>query len=90
MARIDAALETVRWQGIAVRAIYLTEPDSRALDRVRSREYGSKLVVLGYRDHHIRFGKRSAIYSTNGVEIAIPKRLSLRVEPPDAGQSQAA
>ncbi|MES2902872.1 MAG: hypothetical protein V4696_01680 [Pseudomonadota bacterium] len=79
--RIDAALEKMAWQRMEVRAIYLTEADLKQLNRLLSKEFGRgfKLHACGYRDHILRTGKESTIYSTHGVEVVIPKRLSHRV-----------
>lgn len=77
--RIDAALERMRGDGMAVRAIYLTDRDRNSLDSVRSGEFGMKLHSCGYRDHILRSGKKSMIYSTHGVGVTIPQRLSAKV-----------
>lgn len=79
--RIDCALEKMRAQQVEVRAIHLTEVDLKALGRAIKRDWGFKGIVHphGYRDHIVRSGKRSAIYSKQGVEFVIPKRLSPRV-----------
>lgn len=77
--RIDAALEKMRADQMEVRAIYLTEAERDQLDRILSKEYGSKLYTFQYRGHDLRTGQRSAIYSKHGVEVAIPKKLSRRV-----------
>ena len=84
-SRIDAALEKVALRGMEVRAIYLTEADREQLTKEMTRywrkQLGSKAVFhpCSYRDHHIRPGKSSIIYSTHGVGVHIPKRLSARV-----------
>lgn len=80
--RIDCALEKMRAQEVEVRAIYLTEADRAALGRAIKRDWGFKgtLHPCGYRDHIVRSGQRSVIYSKQGVGFAIPKRLSLRVD----------
>ncbi len=79
--RIDAALEKCAWQKLQVRSINLTEQDRKALDRALTRDFGKpfKVYALGYREHIVRTGTRSAIYSTHGVEVKIPQRLSPRV-----------
>lgn len=77
--RIDAALEKVAARQMHVRAIYLTPADRDALDQLLSAEYGTKLHTFSYRDHDLRTGKRNAIYSTRGVDVSIPRRLSPRV-----------
>jgi hypothetical protein len=79
--RLVVALEKMRAQGMEVRAIYLTEADWDAYNRAQSKAYGCRLVAFLYGSHEIRPGKSSAIYSTNGVEVAVPKRISHRVEP---------
>lgn len=79
--RIDVALERMRAQRVEVRAIYLTEADRKALGREIKREWGLKSIVhpCAYRDHIVRSGKRSVVYSKQGVEFTIPQRLSHRV-----------
>lgn len=84
--RIDAALEKARWQQIEVRAIYLDEVDRKSFDAAMcariKRDNGwkrYKAIHLAYGDHLIRYGTKSRIYSTHGVEIAVPKRLSRKV-----------
>lgn len=82
--RIDAALEKMRAQQLEVRAVYLNEVDYAALVKEHTRYWRKKLGSKGtfwpmsYGDHPIRFGERSRIYSTHGVEFTIPKRLSPR------------
>ena len=82
--RIDAALEKAAFRQLEIRAIYLTEADHNWLDRALSRRHGVKGSFLAYRDHQIRRGKSSVIYSTHGVGVAIPKKLSARVEMKEA------
>ena len=83
--RIDAALEKVAFRNMEVRAIYLTEADYEALKKHETRHWrkklGSKATFwpTSYRDHHLRSGNRSIIYSTHGVGVAIPKKLSAKV-----------
>ncbi len=77
--RIDAALEKMTIRQENVRAIYLCPLDRKALDRAQSKEFGLKLHVCGYRDHIVRGGAKSVIYSTHGVGTAVPKKLSHRV-----------
>jgi hypothetical protein len=87
IARIETALEKMRWQRAAVRAIYLTEPDHAALSKALSKRWAKEQdwpgftgSFLSFGDHEIRRGKTSAIYSTHGVAFTIPKRLSPRTE----------
>lgn len=79
--RIDVALEKMRAEAMDVRAIYLTETDRAALGRTIKRDFGFHGIVHphGYRDHIVRPGKHSVIYSTRGVGVTIPKRISHRV-----------
>lgn len=79
--RIDCALEKMRCQGMEVRSINLTEADRKALGKAIKREWGFKGTVhpCDYKGHIVRSAKRSAIYSTHGVETYIPKKLSHRV-----------
>jgi hypothetical protein len=73
VARVDAALERLDERGMEVRAIYLDEVDRAALDQVMSRHYGSTLTLCEFRDHPLRSGKTSMIYSTHGVSVSIAK-----------------
>lgn len=84
--RIDVALEKMRAQGVEVRAIYLTEADRKALGRAIKAEWGFNGTVhpCGYRDHIVRDGKHSLIYSKQGVGFTIPKRLSHRTVAPES------
>jgi hypothetical protein len=82
--RIDAALEKMAFRRMEVRAIYLTPGDRLALSRAMTRKWreetGSKarLHPCSYRGHHLRPGKASAIYSTHGIAVVVPKLLSRR------------
>lgn len=84
-ARIDCALEKVRAQKMEVRAIYLCEADYGQLLKCHTRYWRRALKSrasfhpLSYGDHPIRFGENSVVYSTHGVGVAVPKRLSFRV-----------
>jgi hypothetical protein len=88
--RIDAALEKMRFQGMEVRAIYLDPVDDAAFVKANTRYWRKALksratfFATTYRDHFLKRGTKSRIYSTNGVEVAIPKRLSKRTEAPKA------
>lgn len=73
VARIDSALERMDERQMGVRAIYLDEEDREALDRVMSRHYGSKLLLTEFREHPLRSGQKSVIYSTHGVGVSIAK-----------------
>jgi len=79
--RIDVALEKMRAEGVEVRAIYLTEADRTALGKAIRRQLGLRAIAhpCGYKDHIVRSGKYSVIYSKQGVGFTIPKRLSPRV-----------
>lgn len=79
--RIDVALEKMRAQGVEVRAIYLTAADRKALGKAIKQEWGFKGTVhpCGYKNHIIRDGRSSMIYSKQGVGFAVPKRISHRV-----------
>jgi len=82
--RLDAALEKVAFRKMDVRAIYLDSADREALTRWWTRKWrkqlGSKaeFIPLAYRDHPVRSGNNSIIYSTHGVGVTVPKRLSSR------------
>jgi hypothetical protein len=84
--RIDAALQKASFRQMEVRAIYLDDADDaafvKAVTRYWRKELKSKAIFwpTEYRGHHVRKGSKSRIYSTHGVEIAIPKRLSPRVQ----------
>jgi hypothetical protein len=83
--RIDCALEKMRAQGMEVRAIYLSPEDDAAFVKANTRYWRKALrsratfYCTTYRDHIVRQGKTSVIYSTVGVGVTIPKRLSHRV-----------
>lgn len=89
--RIDCALEKMAFRQMEVRAIYLNDEDRKAFDKEMTRQYraatGSKAKVyscsygdhLLYRDHELRGGGKSIIYSKQGVGVMIPKRVSRRV-----------
>jgi hypothetical protein len=91
-ARIDAALEKMRAQGMEVRAICLTAKDHDALDAELCRRWKEetgrkrfKATFLSYRDHMISRSVRcSSVYSTRGVETKVPHKLSHRVAEPVA------
>ena len=72
--RLDAALDKMRAQGMAVRAIYLTADDWDAFNDARSKEYGTPLVAFQYLGVEIRSGQTSTIYSTHGVGLSVPRR----------------
>lgn len=76
--RIDVALTRFESEGWDVRAIYLDQTDRDALDAARTKEFGMKCHVCGYRGHPIKLGKRSMVYSTHGCIKSVPKRLSHR------------
>lgn len=86
--RIDAALEKVASRGMEVRAIYLDSADDEAFVKAHTRFWRKALKSRAtfypttYRDHPVREGDTSRIYSTHGVEVRIPKRLSPRVKVP--------
>lgn len=69
--RIRAAIEQHRAMGCDIRAIYLTKADWRALARCESRAFGMKLHPCAFDGHPLRTGKRSAVYSAQGVERAV-------------------
>lgn len=79
--RIDCALEKMRCQGMEVRSIYLDDADLKSLGQAIKFEWGfaGQVHACGYRDHIVRSGRKSIIYSTHGVATAIPKKLSHRV-----------
>jgi hypothetical protein len=84
--RIDAALQKMAFRQMEVRAIYLDEADDAAFVKAFTRYWRKELKSdatfwpTEYRGHHLRKGGKSRIYSTHGVEVAIPKRLSARVQ----------
>lgn len=71
--RIDAALDKMAEEEMAVRAIYLDQPDMKAFNRAFSKHYGSKVWSPFYREHPVRLGKHSMIYSTEGVATVVKK-----------------
>lgn len=84
--RIDAALEKVAFRGMEVRAIYLDDADDEAFVKAHTRFWRKALKSRAifwpttYRDHPVRQGSTSVIYSTHGVGVSIPKRLSARTK----------
>lgn len=80
IARLDVALQKMSFRQMEVRAIYLTEADQKLFNRAMSKRHGMKLSCLAYQDHQIRRGEKSIIYSTHGVGVAVPKRISSRVK----------
>jgi hypothetical protein len=82
IARIDQALDRMRVQGVAVRFIYLTEATHQEFHRAMRRKAGRRGgYFLAHGDHQIVRGQRDAIYSKQGVEFTIHKKLSHRVMP---------
>jgi hypothetical protein len=81
--RIEAALAKVA--GHELRAIYLTEADHRLFDAAMRKRYGAKGAssFLAYGDIQIRRGKRSSVYTKQGLAVAVPKR------PPEAMKEAA-
>lgn len=83
--RIECALEKMRARGMEVRAIYLDEEDDLAYVKANTRYWRKALKSRAtfwptmYGDHPLRTGKTSQVYSTHGVSVSIPKRLSPRV-----------
>ncbi len=84
--RLDAALERLEHRQMKVRGIYLTPADHEALAKATTYHWrkhtGStaRAIPLSYHDHLIfRSERRSSIYSTHGVEVVVPKRLSAKV-----------
>lgn len=41
---------------------------------------GAALAIEHFRDHELRTGKRSAVYSDRGCQLAVPRQLSRRTE----------
>ena len=84
--RIDAALEKMRAQGLDVRSINLCPSDLDALNRVATEAFNGRrkprmpVYALSYSDHAVRPSKRSIVWSVHGVGIAVPRRLSSKVE----------
>lgn len=84
--RIDLALEKMRFRQMEVRAIYLDEEDRDEFDRANTRMWQAKLgskakfFATTYREHPLRNGEKSRIYSTHGVETVIRKRLPKRTQ----------
>ena len=82
--RIDVALEKMAFEGVEVRAIYLSPEDDEAYVKAHTRFWRKALKSRAtfypttFREHVVRSGKTSIIYSTNGVGFTIPKRLSPR------------
>ena len=83
--RIDAALEKMRAQGMSVRSINLCPTDLDALNAYATENFNGRckprmpVYCLSYREHAVRPSKRSNIWSTHGVPVGVPRRLSSRV-----------
>lgn len=83
--RIECALEKMRARNMEVRAIYLDEADDAAYIKANTRFWRKALQSKAtffptmYGEHPLRTGTKSIIYSTHGVGVTIPKRLSSRV-----------
>jgi hypothetical protein len=84
--RIDAALQKVAFRQMEVRRIYLDEEDDAAFVKAVTRYWRNELKSdatfwpTEYKGHFVSKGNESRIYSTHGVEVRIPKRLSPRVQ----------
>jgi len=78
--RLDAGIAKAADLGARIRAIYLTEADRALLDRWSTRywrkELGSKAKFFpcSFRDHPIRSGKKTIIYTDHGVGVHVPRR----------------
>lgn len=78
--RLDAALAKADALGARIRAIFLTEADRALLTRYEThrwrRKLGSTAIFhpCSYRDHPVRTGKRTVVYTDHGVAIAVPRR----------------
>lgn len=72
--RLDAALDTMAERKMSVRAIYLTAKDQAEYNAAQSRAWGGPVACLDYSGHQIRHGETSRVYSTHGVNVAIPRR----------------
>ena len=78
--RLDAGIAKADALGAQIRAIYLTDADRELLTRWWTsrfrRQLGSRaqFIPCSYRDHPIRIGKRTVIYTSHGVGLAVPRR----------------
>lgn len=78
--RLDAGLASAAELGAKIRAIYLTEADRELLTRWYThrwrRSTGSTAIAhpCSYRDHPVRYGKRTIIYTDHGVGVTVPRR----------------
>jgi hypothetical protein len=78
--RLDAGIAKADALGAKIRAIYLTEIDRALLTRWWShrwrRKLGSSAVFhpCAYRDHPVRPGKKTIIYTEHGVGVTVPRR----------------
>jgi hypothetical protein len=78
--RLDAALAKVASLGANVRAVYVTEADLKLLTRTITHRWrrasGSKAIAhpTTFRDHPLRMGKRTMIYTDHGVGVYLPRR----------------
>lgn len=79
--RLDAGIAKADALGAQIRAIHLTEADRELLTRWWSRRWRRKLQSnatfhpCAYRDHPVRAGKRTIIYTSHGLGVAVPRRL---------------
>lgn len=79
--RIDAAIGRAGQLGAGIHAIALTETDRALLTRLFSHRWRRQLRSRAifhpteYREHPLRTGKRTMIYTNHGVAIVVPRRL---------------
>lgn len=78
--RLDAGIAKAAALGAQIRAIYLTEADRALLTRWQTHRWrrtsGSKAIAhpCSYREHPLRTGKRTIIYTDHGVGVTVPRR----------------
>jgi hypothetical protein len=78
--RLDAGIAKADALGAKIRAIYVTDADRELLTRWWTRRWrqstGSSAIAhpCSFRDHPIRFGKKTVIYTDHGVGVTVPRR----------------
>ena len=91
--RIECALEKARWRKLELRGLYLDHEDYADFAYAETlrwqKETGStallwplayeNVLILNAKSIPVKEATRSAIYSTTGEEIAVPKKLSAKV-----------
>jgi hypothetical protein len=78
--RLDEALARSMDLGAAIVAVRVTRADHQLLRRWATHRWrrasGSKAIVhpTSFRDHPLVFGERTAILTSHGIAVAVPRR----------------